>query len=347
MKPLAIEPDKLRFQAVIGTGGIGSGMFFALDGNHTLGREESRSGRFLDQRDYCKLHIITHYLKVLLGKEFPVIPVSKVGDDDVGRSLLVEMSETELDTRFVQIDPDRPTMQALCFLYPDGSGGNLTAADSACGQLDADFIKTADSAFEQYSGRGLALAVPEVPLPARKMLLKKAKEHHFFTAASFTSAEILLALEMEMLSLIDLLSINLDEAAALTTRAATGENDEAIINGALNGLREINPRISVTITAGKRGSWCMDGQKIQALPALPVQVVSTAGAGDAFFAGLLSGIIAGLSFHMAQELGTLVAACSVTSPHTIHPTLDRNALAALVEEIHPQLSGEVLGLMGL
>ena len=123
MKSLFIEPDKLRFQAVIGTGGIGSGMFFALEGNHTLGREESRSGRFLDQRDYCKLHIITHYLKVLLGKEFPVIPVSKVGDDDVGRRLLVEMSETGLDTRYVQIDPHRPTMQALCFLYPDGSGG--------------------------------------------------------------------------------------------------------------------------------------------------------------------------------------------------------------------------------
>ena len=50
---------------MIGTGGVGSGSFFALDGNQTLGREESRGGRFLDCQDYCKLHIISHYVKVL------------------------------------------------------------------------------------------------------------------------------------------------------------------------------------------------------------------------------------------------------------------------------------------
>ena len=55
---------------LIGIGGIGSGTFFALNGNHTLGREESRGGRFLDRRDYCKLHIISHYVRPLLGGRF-------------------------------------------------------------------------------------------------------------------------------------------------------------------------------------------------------------------------------------------------------------------------------------
>jgi len=347
MKPLFIDPQNLRFQALIGTGGVGSGMFFALDGNSTLGREESRIGRFLDQKDYCKLHIISHYVKVLLGKEFPVIPVSKVGEDELGQRLLGEMSETDLDIQYVQIDPDRPTMLSVCFLYPDGSGGNLTAANSACGQLETDFIKTAESAFELYSGHGLALAVPEVPLSARKMLLERAKEHHFFTAASFTSGEILPALEMEMLPLVDLLAINLDEAAAFLTRSVNDENHETIIDAAFDKLREINPALSVTITAGKRGSWSLDGQQVKFAPALQVQLVSTAGAGDAFFAGLLSGITAGLTLPLAQELGTLVAACSVTSPHTIHPTLDRDSLASLVQEIRPRLSEQVMGLVGL
>jgi hypothetical protein len=48
----------LRFHTLIGTGGIGTGSFFQLRGDHTLGREESRGGRFLDRRDYCKLHIV-------------------------------------------------------------------------------------------------------------------------------------------------------------------------------------------------------------------------------------------------------------------------------------------------
>src|SRR5665647_3611099 len=94
--PTTLKYDNLslRFTGIIATGGIGSGKFFQLNGNHTLGREESRSGHFLDIRDYCKQHIILHYIKVLLGPSFSVIPVGKIGDDDIGQILYNEMNET-------------------------------------------------------------------------------------------------------------------------------------------------------------------------------------------------------------------------------------------------------------
>ena len=53
MKSLNIDINQCQFKAMIGTGGIGSGKFFLLNGDHTLGREESRSGYILDQNDYC------------------------------------------------------------------------------------------------------------------------------------------------------------------------------------------------------------------------------------------------------------------------------------------------------
>jgi len=65
---LNFDPNKMRFTGVIGTGGIGAGKFFVLNGNHTLGREESRNGHFLDIHDYCKQHIILYYIRKLLGK---------------------------------------------------------------------------------------------------------------------------------------------------------------------------------------------------------------------------------------------------------------------------------------
>ena len=68
MDPLAVNPGKRRYRAMIGVGGIGTVSFFALDGNRTLGREESRGGRFIDRNDYCKLHIVSHYVKALLGR---------------------------------------------------------------------------------------------------------------------------------------------------------------------------------------------------------------------------------------------------------------------------------------
>lgn len=78
MNSLNIDLNKYKYKTMIGVGGIGSGMFFLLNGDHTLGREESRSGRLENRKDYCKLHIISHYVKTLLGKKFSVIPIGKV-----------------------------------------------------------------------------------------------------------------------------------------------------------------------------------------------------------------------------------------------------------------------------
>ena len=39
MASLRFKIGDCRYQALIGVGGIGSGVFFALDGDHTLGRE--------------------------------------------------------------------------------------------------------------------------------------------------------------------------------------------------------------------------------------------------------------------------------------------------------------------
>jgi len=48
-----------------------------------------------------------------------------------------------------------------------GSGGNLTVTDSASGRVTPDDIQKAASHFSRYASRGIALAVPEVPLAAR------------------------------------------------------------------------------------------------------------------------------------------------------------------------------------
>ena len=188
---LTIDPLGLRYRALIGTGGIGSGMFFALDGNHTLGREESRSGHFLDRRDYCKLHIVSHYVCRLLGSDFPVIPLGMVGADEVGERLLGEMEEVGLDLRYVGRAEGRGTLYALCLIYPDGSGGNVTENDSACAAVDAGWIAQAEAEFARFAGAGIALALPEVPLEARQKLLALGTAHGFLRVASFTTAEIL------------------------------------------------------------------------------------------------------------------------------------------------------------
>jgi sugar/nucleoside kinase (ribokinase family) len=354
MAPLHLKAGDCRYRAMLGAGGIGSGVFFALAGNHTLGREESRSGRFLDRRDYCKLHIIAHYVQTLLGPDFTTLPIGKVGDDEAGRRLVEEMKAAGMDMRYVEVCPGERTLASFCLIYPDGSGGNLTVDDSACDKVDAACVGQAEPEFARFAGHGIALAAPEVPLAARRKLLELGTAYRFLRVASFVSAEMQAAVETGLLSETDLLGINLDEAAALAGTPASGEQLETpasgrppveVVEAAVEKLRALNPAMLVSITAGKQGSWSWDGTSLAHVPAWPAEVVSTAGAGDAHLAGIIAGLAAGLAMAQAHELGALVAALSITSPHTIAPEVERQSLRALADRLRIPLSDAVGSLL--
>ncbi len=345
MTSLNVKISACRYQVMLGVGGIGTGVFFTLNGEHTLGREESRSGHFIDRRDYCKLHIITHYVQTLLGAEFVTLPIGRVGADEAGGRLLHEMGAVGMDLRYVQSVPGSQTLYSFCFIYPDGSGGNLTTDNSACDQLVPEDVTRTEVDFSRFQAKGIALAAPEVPLTARRKLLELGTQYHFLRVAAFNSAEILPALEMEMLTITDLLALNRDEAAAVAGIKPDNGSPLTIVEVALAKLWTINSALQVTITAGKEGSWSWDGKSLRHVPAFPTRMVSTAGAGDAFLAGVIAGLVADLPLHLAQELGTLVAALSVTSPHTINPEIERRSLHSFSSEFSLALSETVKQLL--
>ncbi len=326
VKSLRTSPEQLRYRVLIGVGGIGSGTFFEVRGNRTFGREESRLGRFLDRRDYCKLHIIAHYVGTLLGPGFLTLPVGAVGEDAAGRQLLEEMAAAGLDTRFVKIAAGHPTLHSFCVVYPDGSGGNLTTEDSACSTTTSSDLAALRSEFRRFRSTGVALAAPEVPLPVRAELLDQGQEHGFFNVAAFSSEEILPAFEEGMVKKLGLLAMNRHEAAALVQRSAEGCRAETIVESAVSFLAGRCPGVLLSITAGADGSWTWDGERLDYRPIPQVHAQGTAGAGDAHLAGLIAGMAAGLGFAQAHELAGLVSSFSVTSPHTIHPGVTRQAL---------------------
>jgi sugar/nucleoside kinase (ribokinase family) len=325
-KELKFDPHSLRYTGIIGTGGIGSGKFFVLNGDHTLGREESRSGHFLDVIDYCKQHIILHYVKVLLGPSFSVMPVGKIGDDDIGKILFNEMSETGFDMNRVEKVPNVSTLFSFCFHYPDGSGGNLTTDNSASSQVDAAYIETAGSEIKKFGNKGIIMAAPEVPLLGRQKLLELGKQYGLFCTASFTTEEINYAIDTGIMKNVDLIAINIDEASAISGSFPDKTNMISIVQSAIEKLQMHNKNIMVSITAGKQGSWCWDNYKLNSFPAIRTEVTSTAGAGDAFFAGILCGLAVGLHLFDAQQFASLVAGLSIGSPNTIHKGVDRHSL---------------------
>lgn len=319
-------------EILVGTGGIGTGTFFALNGNHTLGREESRGGHFLKRRDYCKLHIICHGVAALAPVDIDIYPIGRVGDDDAGRRLLREMEGAGLNTGFVQVLPAVPTTSCICLVYPDGDGGNLTVDDAASAAVTPNHVLETETLCSAHRSRGIALAVPEVPMEARHAMLQLGRQVDFFNVASFTSEEMTKMRTGDGLDRIDLLALNVDEAAALAGQPATGTAAEDIAEAAVNLISSKAPYCLLSMTAGKQGSWLWDGNDLRHQPAIPVEAASTAGAGDAHLAGIIAGLTRGWTPHDAHRLGTVAAAVAVTSPHTVNPNLNTHAVRKLAAD---------------
>jgi ribokinase len=336
----SISSDGLLYDHVIATGGIGSGMFFSLSGNETLGREESRMATLLPYKDYCKQHIIMHYISVLLGAQsngkFQSYPVGKVGNDDTGRSLVKMMQSTGMLTDHIQISPDHSTLFSVCFQYPDHSGGNITTAESASSDVLPADIDDFFATTTIKKKNGVIIAAPEVPVETRIRLLEHGRQNGSLNVACVQSSEINTFNELNGFNLTDYLFINLDESRKIAG-ADESTAAETVVLTAISNLIAVNPELTVFVTCGAAGVYCYSNKHLEFFPSITLNVVSTAGAGDAFLAGTIAGVCCGLPLlknnqvnaHVistATELGILVASLSVTSSDSIHVGIDADFL---------------------
>ena len=339
------------YQRLVGVGGLGTGMFFQLEGDHTLGRNESRLGRLLDVKDYCKLHIVSHYVARLLGarrvgRPFHVVPVGHVGDDPAGRHVIEQMTEVGMDTSFVRIIPAAPTLFSVCFQYPDGTGGNITTSNSAAGTLCRSDIDGMVDLLSSAPRRFIALAVPEVPLDIRQHFLELASPTGAFRAASFVAAEVRPARAAGMFDLLDLVALNESEAEELVGHRFEPESPERFLRHCQRLLHSLYPHLQLVVSAGKAGAYGLTAETQNFCPAPRMEVASTAGAGDALLGGILAAIAAGIPFvrtdgnnrsdptiETALQFGVLLASYKCLSPHTINPSACVDALVEFAGNI--------------
>jgi len=364
MRVLRIDENS-PYRRLVGVGGIGTGIFFDLAGNHTLGRNESRPGRLLDVRDYCKLHIVIHYVAKLLGARasgspFHVFPVGKVGNDAAGRQVVKEMAEAGIDTGLVEITQEQPTLFSVCFQYPDGSGGNITTNNSAAGALCESDIDRVAELLKSNGRRTIALAVPEVALEVRHYFLQLATRAESFRAASFVPAEIASAKQAGMFQLLDLVSLNEEEAQELIGCSFSSVSPEVFVAKCQEFLRNSCPNLRMVVSAGKNGAYGVTAERCNYSPAPKVEVASTAGAGDALLGGIIAALACGVPFlreasakesvtskpiETALELGVLLASYKCLSPHTIHPSASAETLIAFAQDIGKPFCNQVRELL--
>jgi sugar/nucleoside kinase (ribokinase family) len=337
---------------VIGVGGIGWGQFLRLGGARTLGRNESRSAQLVDARDYCKLHIVLHWVAALTRQDdVPphIVAVGNVGDDEPGRRLLDEMGVAGIDTRGVAVVPDRPTTYSVALQYPDGAGCNVTSSNGASASLTPSRVRQAAASIPSTATEPIAIALPEVPMRTRRAFLAALNGRPAFRVASFTSAEIRGALRDGHLADVDLLALNEDEAASLLGRQLDHAAPREFLGDLASALTALQPEIQIALTAGARGAFGFHrGLWDHCRAPRDLPVVSTAGAGDAFLAGVIAAQLAGLPLANADhsgsslsdrgvasglDLGVLVAALKIGAADTIPAEAGRSNVLALADRL--------------
>jgi 2-dehydro-3-deoxygluconokinase len=278
--------------------------------------------------------------------------ISRVGDDGFGRLMLTQLAERGVDTSAVAVDPHRPTG---LYVKEIGSGsdsphdlglGNSRLhyyrSDSAASALSPETLETPEAAallaearlvhvsgitaaLGYRAGRDGGKRLVEALLDRRRpgqtvsfdLNWRPSMWHrHEGSDAGPQPAEIL----AELANRADVVLLGADEGE-LVFGTCDPERLRALLPG---------PRVLVVKDSGHRVT-AFDEDGIVTEPALGVELVEPIGAGDAFAAGYLTGLLRGYDQRRRIRLGHICAASTLMVPGDHGTPPSSAALDALLD----------------
>lgn len=200
-----------------------------------------------------------------------VAMIACVGDDQPGRAAVSFWQEHSIDVSGTQTVSRTGTGTAIILV--NGAGENMIAADSAANSLLSPEI--IDSRRQIIARGNGIIAQLETPIAAVRRAFEIARALEVSTFLNAAPASIHLG--QGLLELVDILIVNEREARALAGTSAT--DDISIAASPL--LARVSK--AVVITRGSAGAMLFRHDYPPLFrEALPVEVVDTTGAGDAF-----------------------------------------------------------------
>ena len=228
----------------------------------------------------------------------------RVGDDSIGEMITREL-RAEGVTPVAVIDSGAPTGLMLkerpgagtsrVTYYRTGSAGSCLEPDDVHDSLIAGAALVHVTGITPALSSSADAAVESVMRRARAAGLPVALDVNFRSALwSRTAAAKRL---IELVALADLAFAGADEARLLL--------GDLPLQGLVDGMRELGPS-EVVIKLGARGCTAFENGVRVDRAAIPVDVIDTVGAGDAFVAGYLAERVIGAD--LEQRVDTAVAA---------------------------------------
>ncbi len=255
------------------------------------------------------------------------IPLSRVGQDDLGDEIVEVVGRLGMSTDYLQRDPDHPTSTVPVKVDSDGTPHFTIIEDVAWDYLEAE------EAWLKLAARSEAIcfgtlgqrcpqsraAIHRVLAEARQALKVcdiNFRQHYYsreVVEKSLAAASVLKLNEQEVTQLCELLA------------PGTADEPDALLRGVIAdyGLE------LACVTLGGDGCRLITGDEVVARAVPPVHVVDTVGSGDAFAAGLIVKYLEGGSLTAMADAANLMGAC-VAGYRGATPALT----AEVVEKFH-------------
>ncbi len=258
----------------------------------------------------------------------PAILVGAVGQDPMGEWVIEVLRASGVETSALQRRPEAPTSLIAILVTPDGERTMISGRGASRFAMVEERARSLARQARFFHLSGYAL-LEESPLRAAALaLLEEAHQAKSFCTldpgppASRTAREAI----FRILPHLDALLLSEMEAEALL-----GPDPS-------NAFRHTDRMRWVIVKRGERGCRLLgrEGEDL-CLPAFPIQVVDTTGAGDAFDAGFLAGLAHGLRPAAAALLGNAAGALACAAWGVIGAFPGVPALRALLEQTraHP------------
>ncbi|NOZ95498.1 MAG: carbohydrate kinase family protein [Acidobacteria bacterium] len=259
------------------------------------------------------------------GEEVPVESISE-GPGGSAANTIVGLARLGLETGFVgRVGTDAEGRLILDDLEREGvDTSRVKRVEGRSGMIAGVVEKGGERALYAYPGvnRALALEEDDVDYIMRSRFLHMSS---FVGEASFEAQKGLLdRIRGVRLSLAPgslYVSRGLGQIGPLIERAEVlflnREETEALTGRGYRAgaglLHEMGAKI-VAVTLGARGCYVLAGGKGVKIRAHPTTVVDTTGAGDAFAAGFLYGLLGGRKPEEAARLGSMAASMCIARP---------------------------------
>ncbi|WP_114009338.1 carbohydrate kinase family protein [Cohaesibacter intestini] len=248
------------------------------------------------------------------------VALSTISGEDIDATLLLEQLQQQgIDMSLATRNPDLPSATYTAIEDRDGS---LIAGIADMGIYDSYPADQITHALSRLTKPTRILADTNLPTDAL-LRIAEAKGDHLFAVCAVSGPKANRV--AEALHGVDLLFCNEAEAAILADEFAD-----------LAALPDILRDIGVTsgvITKGNAGVTAWQGDKVWSLPAPPVKVTSSNGAGDCLTACTLHALLLGRDLQQALAYGMAGASLALMSEQSVPDLLSRTMLEACLADI--------------